>query len=165
MRKGMTQRSLRRSLAAAVLCAVAGCADLGAIKAYPGGSRGKAEIGIIETSARSEHFFVVEDRITAVDGMRYEKGGYEAHMLPGAHRIGLQSTLRTNPQMRVQYCSFGLQVQAGCSYRPTIPSYPRVQLGAPADAEWRLTRAMTVLSQCADTSFAFDVPIDCSSQP
>lgn len=156
---------MRRAVAAAALCVVAGCADLTAIKAYPGGSRGKAEIGSVETSAKAENFVVVDNRITAVDGVRYEKGGYEARMLPGVHRIGLQSTWRASPQVRVQYCAFDLDVQAGCNYRPTVPPYPRVQRDQPPDAEWRLTGAMTVLAECTDTSYAIQVPLDCSSRP
>lgn len=157
---------MRRALAASALCVVAaGCAELSAIQAYPGSARGKGEVGIVETDRRADDFVIVDNRIVAVDSVRYEKGGYEARMLPGVHRIGLQGALLVSPQARVQYCAFDLNVLPGCTYRPTIPAYPRARLAEAPDAEWRVTRVITVLGECTDTSYAVQVPMDCSSRP
>jgi hypothetical protein len=162
---------LIRAAAACALCAVAGCADLAAIKAYPGGSRDKAEIGIVQTHASGERFIVQDNRIAAVDGVRYEKGGYEAHMLPGQHRIDVQGTMKIGlqtagggPPTRSQYCAFDLNVLPSCTYRAAIPPYPREQIEARA-AEWRMTRGMTVFAECSDTSYTIQVPLECSSRP
>ena len=155
---------MKRVAVVLVLCA-AGCATIGAIKAYPGGERSKSEIGIVETTLRDDTFTVTDNVITTIDGVRYEKRSYAAQMLPGAHRIGLQGTLRVSRQVRVQYCAFELNIEPGCTYRPTVPAYPRGQLDQPADAEWRVNRAMTVIAECADTSYAVQVPLDCASRP
>ena len=156
---------MRRAAAAAALCAAAGCTALGVIKAYPGSDRGKDEIGIVATALREETFSVTDNRITTIDGVRYGKGDYEAHMLPGAHRIGVEGTLRVSRQVRVQHCIFDLNVEPGCTYRPTIPAYPRAQLDLPADSEWRVTRPVTVVAECSDATYAVQLPLDCSSNP
>lgn len=153
-----------RLLAAAVLALIAGCVPPGTIKAYPG-DRSSDELAVVLTDMRNDTFSFTDNEITAVDGVRYEKRGYAAQMLPGTHRIALQGTLRVSRQVRIQYCVFDLNVDAGCAYRPTIPSYPRDALDQPADAEWRVTRAMTVLAECSDASHALQVPIDCSARP
>jgi hypothetical protein len=47
-----------------------------------------------------------------------------------------------------------------------VPAYPRDALDQPADAEWRVTRAMTVVVECSEgMSSAIQVPIDCASRP
>ena len=154
-----------RLAAPAALCLAAGCTAFGVFKAYPGGDRGRDEIAVVSTALREDTFSVTDNRITAVDSARDEKGAYDAHMLPGAHRIGLQGTLRVSRQVRVQYCAFDLNVEPGCTYRPNVPGYPRAQLDQPADAEWRATRAMIVQAECSDTSYALQVSLDCASRP
>ncbi|HUQ24202.1 MAG TPA: hypothetical protein VM140_00930 [Burkholderiales bacterium] len=152
-------------LAAAALALLAGCAPPGTIKGYEGPTRSSNEVGTLQTDMRNDTFVLTNNEITAVDGVRYEKRGYAAQLLPGVHRIGVQGTLRVSRQVRVQYCSFDLNVDAGCSYRPSIPSYPRDALDQPAEAEWRVTRVMTVIAECSDTSYALQLPIDCSARP
>lgn len=154
-----------RLAVAAALCVAAGCTGLGVFKAYPGSDRGRDEIAVVSTTLREETFSITDNRITAVDSARDEKGAYDAHMLPGAHRVGLQGTLRVSRQVRVQYCAFDLNAEPGCTYRPTVPGYPRAQLDQPADAEWRVTRSMTVVAECSDTTFAVQVSLDCASRP
>ena len=146
---------------AAVLTLAAGCAGPGVITAYQGSVE---ETGTIVTAAREEAFKQTDNQITAVDGTRYEKGGYTAYVQAGSRRIGVQGTLRgVGKQLRIQHCSFDLNIEGGCTYRPAIPAYPRSALDQPATAEWRLTRSMTVFAQCADTSYALQVPLECSS--
>jgi hypothetical protein len=65
----------------------------------------------------------------------------------------------------VQHCSFDLDVVPGCTYRPSIPAYPRSAYDLPPDADWHLTRTMTVVAECSDTQFAIQVPIDCAAKP
>jgi hypothetical protein len=155
-----------RLAAAALLALAAGCAPPGAIKAYPGPDRSANELAAVETFMRSETFSLTDNEITAVDGVRFEKRGYFATMLPGPHSIGLRGTLRVSRQVRVQHCVFDLNVDAGCIYRPAVPAYPRDALDQPADAEWRVTRAMTVVVECSEgMSSAIQVPIDCTSRP
>lgn len=155
-----------RVAAAAVLCVVAGCAGPGVIKGYPGPDRGSSEVGVVVTSLTEQEFHLTDNQITAVDGMRFEKGGYEAHVLPGPHRIALQGTLRAGRMKpRIQYCAFDLDVEPRCTYRPSVPAYPRSAYDQPPDAEWRLMRPMTVVAECSDTSYAIQLPLDCSSRP
>ena len=155
-----------RLAAAALLVLVAGCVPPGTIKAYPGPSRSADELGAVETIMRSETFSVTDNEITSVDGVRFEKRGYFAQMLPGARWIGLQGTLRYGRQPRVQHCVFELNVDPGCIYRPAVPAYPRDALDHPAAAEWRVTRTMTVVAECTEKlSYAVEVPIDCSGRP
>ena len=155
---------MRFALAAA-LCLAAGCTSPGVIKAYPGATRGADEIGTIVTIMREGEFTITDNRITAVDGVSYDKGGHTVDVLPGAHRIGVQGLLRSRMQLRVQHCAFDLNVEPGCTYRPVIPAYPRSAYDLKPDADWKLTRAMTVIAECADTSYALQVPIDCSARP
>ena len=155
-----------RLAVAALLVLAAGCAPPGAIKAYPGPDRAASELAAVETFMRSETFSMTDNEITAVDGVRFEKRGYFATMLPGPHSIGLQGTLRVSRQVRVQHCVFDLNVDAGCIYRPAVPAYPRDALDQPADAEWRVTRPMTVVAECSEgMSSAIQVPIGCASRP
>lgn len=152
--------------AAALLALAAGCTPLGTIKAYPGPDRSSDELGAVETVMRSETFSITDNEITSVDGVRFEKRGYVAQMLPGARWIGLQGTLRFGRQPRVQHCVFELNVDPGCLYRPAVPAYPRDALDQPANAEWRVTRSMTVVAECTEKmSYAVQVPIDCSARP
>ena len=146
---------------AAVLCLSAGCAGPGVITAYRGSAQ---ETGTIVTAMRDDTFRQTDNQITAVDDARYEKGGYTAYVQAGSRRIGVQGTLRgVGKQLRIQHCSFDLNVEGGCTYQPEIPAYPRSALDQPATAAWRLTRSMTVVAQCADTSYALQVPLECSS--
>ena len=155
-----------RLAVAAVLCLAAGCAGPGTIKAYPGADRGADELAVVVTALRENEYDLTDNQITVVDGTRYEKGGYTAAMLPGSHRIGIQGTLRAGRmQPRVQYCAFDLNVEPGCSYRPSVPAYPRSAYDLKPDAEWKLTRTMTVVAECTDTSYALQVSLDCSSRP
>lgn len=164
MRQGMSRRGLLA--AAALLALAAGCAPPGTIKAYPGPDRSGAELGAVLTDLRSDTFTVTDNEITSVDGVRFEKRGYAVQMLPGGHWIGLQGTLRVSRQVRVQQCAFELNVDAGCVYRPAVPAYPRDALDQPADAEWRVTRPMTVVAECSENmSYALQVPLECSSKP
>jgi hypothetical protein len=66
---------------------------------------------------------------------------------------------------RLQHCTFEIDVVPGCTYRPSIPAYPRSAYDLAPDEDWQLTRAMTVVAECSDTSFAIQVPIDCASKP
>ena len=155
-----------RLAAAALLALAAGCAPPGTIKAYPGPDRSAGELGVVLTDLRSDTFTITDNEITAVDGVRFERRGYMAQMLPGTHWIGLQGTLRVSRQVRVQHCAFELDVNAGCIYRPQVPAYPRDALDQPADAEWRVTRAMTLVAECSENlSYAVRVPLECSSKP
>jgi len=155
-----------RIVAAAVLCVAAGCAGPGTFKAYPGPTRGSDEVGTVVTTLNDQEFQLTDNVIASVDGTRIEKTAYTVQVLAGAHRIGVQGTLRAGRMKpRVQYCSFDLNVEGGCSYRPTIPAYPRSAYDQPPDAEWRLTRPMTVIAECSDTSYAIQLPLDCSSRP
>ena len=155
-----------RLAAAVLLVLAAGCAPPGAIKAYPGPDRSANELAAVETVMRSETFSMTDNEITAVDGVRFGKSGYFAYMLPGSHAIGLQGTLRVSRQVRVQHCVFNLNVDAGCIYRPAVPGYPRDALEQSANAEWRVTRPMTVVAECSEgMSSAIQVPIDCASRP
>ncbi|OAI50640.1 hypothetical protein AYO46_09730 [Betaproteobacteria bacterium SCGC AG-212-J23] len=151
---------------AAALCLAAGCSGPGVIKAYPGGDRGADEIGTVVTTSRDDTYTITDNRITSVDEVRYEKGGYTAQVLPGPHRFGVQGTVRAGrPQLRTQYCTFEVNVESGCAYQPAIPAYPRSALEQKADVEWHLTRPMTVVAECSDTSYALQVLIDCTSRP
>jgi hypothetical protein len=155
-----------RLCVAALLAFAAGCAPPGAIKAYPGPDRSSDELAAVETVMRSETFSVTDNEITSVDGVPFRRRGYFAQMLPGARWIGLQGTLRVSRQVRVQHCVFELNVDPGCIYRPAVPAYPRDALDQPADAEWRVTRSMTVQAECTESmSYAVQVPIDCSGRP
>jgi hypothetical protein len=148
-----------------LLCLAAGCAGPGVIKGYDGAERGAAEVGTVVTAMRQQEYTIVDNQINAVDGVRYEKAAYTAFVLPGVRRIGVQSTLRGRMQPRLQHCAFDLNVEAGCTYQPTVPAYPRSAFDQPPSADWKLTRPMTVVAQCADTSYAIEVPIDCSARP
>jgi hypothetical protein len=151
---------------AAVLCLAAGCSGPGVIKAYPGAERGSGEVGVIVTTVREQEYLFVDNQIKSVDDMRFEKSAYKALVLPGVHRIGVQGTLRAGRvSPRVQYCTFDLNVEAGCSYEPQIPAYPRSAYDQPPNTEWRLTRPLAVVAECADTAYAVSVPIDCSARP
>lgn len=154
-----------RLLAAAALCLAAGCTGPGVIKAYPGAARSADELGTIVTGLREGEFSSTDNRINAVDAVALEKPGHTVHVLPGARRVGIQGTLRTRMQPRVQHCAFELNVQPGCTYWPMIPAYPRSAYDQPPGSEWRLTRPMTVVAECSDTSYAVQVPIDCKSSP
>lgn len=153
-----------RLAAAAALCLAAGCAGPGVIKGYPGASRGSDEIGVIVTSLREQEYLLVDNQVTSVDDSRFDKAAYKVQVLPGVRRIGVQGTLRAGRvSPRVQYCSFDLTVEPGCSYEPQIPAYPRSAYDQPPGTQWRLTRPLTVVAQCADTAYAVQVPIDCSA--
>jgi hypothetical protein len=155
-----------RIVAAAVLCVAAGCAGLGVIKAYPGPDRSSSEIGVVATTLTEQEFQLTDNVIASVDGTRIGRTAYNVQVLAGARRIGVQGTLRAGRMKpRVQYCSFDLNVEGGCTYRPAIPAYPRSAYNQPPDSEWRLTRAMTVVAECSDTSYAIQLPLDCSSNP
>ena len=155
-----------RIIAAAALCLAAGCAGPGVIKAYPGPDRSSNEIGVVVTSITEQEFQLTDNLIANVDGTRIEKTAYTVQVLQGVHRIGVQGTLRAGRvKPRIQYCSFELNVEGGCTYRPTIPAYPRSAYDQPPDAEWRLNRPMTVVVECSDTSYAIQLPLECSSRP
>jgi hypothetical protein len=155
-----------RLAAAAALCLAAGCAGPGVIKAYSGAERGSSEIGIIVTTLREQEYLLIDNQITSIDDLRFDKAAYKVQVLPGAHRIGVQGTLRAGRvSPRVQHCTFDLTVEAGCAYEPAIPAYPRSAYDQPPGADWRLTRPLTVVAECADTSFAVQVPIDCAARP
>jgi hypothetical protein len=155
-----------RVVAAAALCVAAGCAGPGVIKAYPGPDRGSSEVGVIATTLTEQEFQLTDNVIASVDGARIERTAYNVQVLAGAHRIGVQGTLRAGRMKpRIQYCSFDLNVEGGCTYRPAIPAYPRSAYDQPPDAEWRSTRPMTVVAECSDTSYAIQLPLDCSSNP
>lgn len=155
-----------RLVVAAVLCVAAGCAGPGVIKAYPGPDRGSDEIGVVATTLTVQEFQLTDNVIASVDGTRIGKAAYTVQVLAGAHRIAVQGTLRAGRMKpRIQHCSFDLDVEGGCTYRPAIPAYPRSAYDQPPDAEWRLNRAMTIVAECADTSYAIQVPLDCSSSP
>lgn len=153
-----------RLLAVAALCAAAGCTGPGVIKAYQGSTRGADEIAVIETAMREEYFSITDNRIASVDGIALEKPGHTVHVLPGARRVGLQGTLRSD-KLRVQHCSFSLNFEAGCRYLPMIPPYPRSPRDEAAEKEWSVSRPMTVVAECSDTSYAVQVPLDCKSSP
>jgi len=90
-------------------------------------------------------------------------GETNAHALADLFEMDKSAVSR---QVRVQHCVFNLNVDAGCIYRPAVPAYPRDALDQPADAEWRLTRSMTVVVECSENmSYAVQVPIDCASRP
>lgn len=149
-----------------MLCVAAGCAGPGVIKAYPGPDRGSDETGAVVTSITDQEFQLTDNVIASVDGTRFGKTAYTVQVLQGAHRIGVQGTLRAGRMKpRIQYCSFDLNVEGGCTYRPGIPAYPRSAYDQPPDSEWRLNRPMTVVAECADTSYAIQVPVDCASHP
>jgi len=154
-----------RLAAAALLALAAGCAPPGTIKAYPGPDRSSEELGAVETILRSDTFNVTDNEIVSVDGVPFKKRGYLAQMLPGTRRIGVVGTLRTRMKPRLQHCTFEIDVVPGCAYRPSIPAYPRSAYDLAPDEDWQLTRAMTVVAECSDTSFAIQVPIDCASKP
>lgn len=154
-----------RLVAAAVLCLAAGCASPGSIKGYEGPELGDDALAIVETTFRSEAFGITDNVITTIDGVRYERGGYVARVLPGQRWVGVQGTLRAAGQPRVQHCAFDLNADPGCTYRPAVPSYPRPQLPQPAGADWRLSRPMTMVVECGDTTYAFQVPVECSAKP
>jgi hypothetical protein len=153
-----------RLAAAAALCLAAGCTGPGVIKAYQGdpGSDGTATV---VTSMIEQEYTVTDNLIVMVDGVRYEKTAYTAEVLPGVHRIGVQGTLRSRMQPRAQHCAFELNVEPRCTYRPTIPAYPRSAYDLKPGEDWSLTRPMTVVVECADTSYAVQVPIACASRP
>ena len=142
----------------------AGCAPPGAIKAYQG-SHDSDRIASVVTNIIEHEFSQTDNRIVMVDGVRYDKAVYTADMLAGVHRIGVQGTLRTRMKPRLQHCSFELDVEGRCTYRPQIPAYPRSAYDLKPGDDWNLTRTMTVLAECSDTSFAIQVPIDCASRP
>jgi hypothetical protein len=134
------------------------------IKAYQGNPSAD-EIATVVTSVIEQEYTLTDNRIAIVDGVRYEKAVYTADVLAGAHRIGVQGTLRSRMQPRVQHCAFELNVEPRCTYRPIIPPYPRSAYDLKPGEDWSLTRSMTVVAQCADTSYAVQVPIDCKSSP
>jgi len=153
-----------RLAAAAALCLAAGCAGPGVIKAYQG-SHGSDEIATIVTGIIEQEFTQTDNRISVVDGVRYEKAVYTAEVLAGERRFGVQGTLRSRMQPRVQHCTFQLNVEPRCNYKPQIPPYPRSAYDLKPGADWKLMRSMTVVAECADTSYAVQVPIDCASSP
>ena len=153
-----------RLAVAALLALAAGCAPPGTIRAYQG-SHDSDEIATVVTNLIEHEFSQTDNRIVMVDGVRYDKAVYTADMLAGVRRIGVQGTLRTRMKPRLQYCSFELDVEGRCTYRPLIPAYPRSAYDLKPGEEWNLTRTMTVLAECSDTSFAIQVPIDCKSNP
>jgi len=153
-----------RALAAAALCVAAGCAGPGVIKAYQG-DHSSDDVATIVTSIIEHEYSYTDNRITMVDGVVYEKAVYTAEVLTGVHRIGVQGTLRTRMQPRVQYCTFELNVEPRCTYRPAIPAYPRSAYDLKPGADWKVNRAMNVVVECSDTSYAVQVPIDCSARP
>ena len=153
-----------RLAAAALLALAAGCAPPGTIKAYQG-NHGADEIASVVTGIIEHEFSQTDNRIVTVDGARYGNSGYTAEMLAGVHRIGVQGTLRTRMKPRLQYCSFELNAEGRCTYRPQIPAYPRSAYDLKPGEDWNLTRTMTVLAECSDASFAIQVPIDCRSSP
>lgn len=144
-----------RRLPALLLVALGGCSSLG----------GDGETAIVTTELRNETFSVVDNRITSVDGKRFERPVYAARVPPGARTVGTQSTLRVSKQVRQQYCALGFNAEPGCTYRLAVPAYPRSMLDQPADAEWRLARPMTLVAECPDTSYAIQVEIDCAGRP
>lgn len=153
-----------RLAAAAAFCLAAGCAGPGAIKAYQG-SQGSDRVGTVVTSVIQQEYTQTDNQISMVDGVRYEKAAYTAEVLGGAHRFGVKGTLRSRMQPRVQYCAFELNVEPACTYRPMIPAYPRSAYDLKPGADWSTTRTMQVLVECSDTSYALQVPIDCSARP
>ena len=155
-----------RIVVVAALCLAAGCAGPGVFKAYPGPNRGSDEVGSVVTTLNDQEYQLTDNVIASVDGMPAGKTAYAAQVLAGAHRIGVQGTLRAGRMKpRVQYCSFDLNVEGGCTYRPGIPAYPRSAYDQPPDSEWRLNRPMTVVAECPDTSYAIQVAVDCASHP
>jgi hypothetical protein len=153
-----------RLAVAALLAMAAGCAPPGTIKAYQG-SHDSDQIASVVTGIIEHEFSQTDNRIVVVDGVRYDNAVYTADMLAGVHKIGVQGTLRTRMKPRLQHCSFELNVEGRCTYRPQIPAYPRSAYDLKPGDDWSLTRTMTVLAECSDTSFAIQVPIDCRSRP
>jgi hypothetical protein len=153
-----------RRVVVAVLCLAGGCAGPGVIKAYQG-NPGSDRLGTVVTSIIQQEYTQTDNQIRMVDGVRYEKAAYTAEVPAGEHRFGVQGTLRSRMQPRVQHCTFALNVEPACTYRPMIPAYPRSAYDLKPGAEWSLTRTMTVVVECADTSYAVLVPIDCSARP
>lgn len=153
-----------RLAAAAALCLAAGCSGPGVIKAYQG-DHSSDELATIHTGTIEHEYSLTDNRISMVDGVRYDKAVYTAEVLAGVRRIGVQGTLRTRMAPRVQYCTFELNVEPRCTYRPQVPAYPRSAYDLKPAADWQLTRGMTVVAECADTSYALQVPIDCKSSP
>ena len=88
-----------RVAVAAVLCVAAGCTGPGEIKAYK--DRGDSEVATLVTAWREGEYSATDNVITVVDGVRYEKGGYTAHVLPGVRRFTVAGTLRSRMKPRV----------------------------------------------------------------
>jgi hypothetical protein len=124
-----------------------------------------ADHAVLETRLVNDTFSVTDNEIVAVDGKRFERGRHTALLRPGARWVSTHGTLRVSKQVREQHCAFELNALPGCTYRPALPAYPRPLLDQPADAQWRLSRPMTVVAQCPDTSFALQLPIECSARP
>ena len=149
------------ALLAALAALLPGCGGVGAVKGFEGPDRPDSEVGLLETEFRDDTFLVMDNAVTGVDGVKFAKPGYAARILPGSREIGVASTLRVSRQKRTQHCVFTLDVQAGCTYRPTLPNYPRAALDASADTDWRVDTFMTVAVECPDMAYASRLPVRC----
>jgi hypothetical protein len=156
--------------AAAALAAVAWLAacsslgDAGAIKAYEGPER-RAEEGLLNTHLRDDVFSVSEGVIVSVDGTPLAKPVFGARFLAGSHWIGVLSSVRHAGQKREQFCAFELNVDAGCTYQPTFPTYPGAGIEAAPGQAWQVVTSMQVQIECPDTSYASRVAVECASRP
>jgi hypothetical protein len=156
--------------AAAVLAAaawlLAGCSslgDAGAIKAYEGPER-RAEEGLLNTQLRQDVFSVSDGAVVTVDGVALAKPAYGVRLLAGDHWIGVMSSVRHAGQKREQFCAFELNVDAGCAYLPTFPTYPGAGIEAAAGQAWQVVTSMQVAIECRETSYATRVAVECSNR-
>ena len=151
----------------AALClaaAAAGCASVGAIKAYDGPERPDDQVATLRTELQDEAFAVSDTEIVAVDGVNYKRPHYAAQMLPGTHWVGILSTVRLSSQKREQFCAFELNFESACTYRLFLPSYPSAALDAGPSGAWQVGSSMQLNVECADTSYATRVPLECSGR-
>ncbi len=152
-----------RFLALGVALVAAGCGSVGVIKAYEGAKRPADQLAAVRTEFRSEVFSVADTEIVAVDGVNYKRPHYEAQMLPGKHWIGIADALSVGRRKREQFCAFELDLQPGCTYRPSPPSPGLPDRGLPE--VFQAANAMPVNVQCNDLSYATRVPVECSDKP
>jgi hypothetical protein len=152
-----------RILALGVALAAAGCASVGVIKAYDGPRRSGEQLASVRTELRDEVFTVADTQIVAVDGVNYKRSQYVAQMLPGKHWIAIADSISVGKRKREQFCAFELDLQPGCTYRPSPPGVGLPNRGLPE--VFQLADVMAVNVRCNDSSYATREPVECSDKP
>lgn len=155
---------MRQGIALLLAALAAAACNVVPHKAYEGPSRPSSEVVVLKGGASGEELSpvsLVDFRV--IDGAHQRESSYLLSILPGRHAIALTETLRLGPATRTQFCVFGLDTLAGCTYvlRPPRPPTDALTGRTPT---WEWSVDLPFAAECiAGGDYQGRVPARCGS--